>query len=198
MSSFIPYPFFHDDVPIDISFVFEDEKPAGKHGFLKVDGKDFVFEDGTKVKFWGTNFNGWGCFPEHDYAEKLAKRLSKLGINLVRFHQLDSEWHTPNIFAFTKGKRRTDAKLDPQSMDRLDYLIFCLKQEGIYCYMDMFTYRKFKSDEGVDNAFALKDSAKCSSVFDDHLIKLQKTSAMNFGRIKIRIPTLPTPMTPFL
>ena len=39
--------------------------------------KDFVFEDGTKVKFWGTNFNGWGCFPEHDYAEKLAKRLDK-------------------------------------------------------------------------------------------------------------------------
>ena len=174
MSSFIPYPFFHDDVPIDISFIFEDEKPAGKHGFLKVDGKDLAFEDGTKVKFWGTNFNGWGCFPEHDYAEKLAKRLAKMGINLVRFHQLDSEWHTPNIFAFTKGKRRTDARLDKESMDRLDYLIFCLKREGIYCYMDMFTYRKFKSDEGVENAFALKDSAKCSSVFDDHLIKLQK------------------------
>ena len=174
MSNFIPYPFFHDDVPIDISFVFESEKPAGKHGFLKVAGKDFAFEDGTKVKFWGTNFNGWGCFPEHDYAEKLAKRLAKIGINLVRFHQLDSEWHTPNIFAFTKGKRRTDAHLDPESMDRLDYLIACLKREGIYCYMDMFTYRKFKSDEGVENAFALKDAAKCSSVFDEHLIELQK------------------------
>lgn len=174
MSNFIPYPFFHDDVPIDISFVFEDEKPAGKHGFLKVAGKDFAFEDGTKVKFWGTNFNGWGCFPEHDYAEKLAKRLAKIGINLVRFHQLDSEWHTPNIFAFTKGKRRTNAHLDPESMDRLDYLISCLKKEGIYCYMDMFTYRKFKSDEGVENAFALKDAAKCSSVFNEKLIALQK------------------------
>ena len=105
MSNFIPYPFYHDDVPVDISFVFEDEKPAGKHGFLKVDGRDFVFEDGTKVKFWGTNFNGWGCFLEHDYAEKLAKRLAKTGLNLVRFHQLDSEWDTPNIFAFTKGPR---------------------------------------------------------------------------------------------
>lgn len=174
MSNFIPYPFYHDDVPIDISFVFEDEKPAGKHGFLKVKGKDFVFEDGTKVKFWGTNFNGWGCFPEHDYAEKLAKRIAKLGINLVRFHQLDAQWHTPNIFSFTKGKRVTGGKLDPESMDRLDYLIYCLKNEGIYCYMDMFTYRKFKSDEGVENAIALKDAAKCSSVFDDRLIELQK------------------------
>ena len=91
MSKFIPYPFFHDDVPVDISFLFEDEKPAGKHGFLKVSGKDLAFEDGTTVKFWGTNFNGWGCFPEHDYAKKLARRLAKIGINLVRFHQLDSE-----------------------------------------------------------------------------------------------------------
>ncbi len=174
MTNFIPYPFFHDDVPIDISFIFEDEKPAGKHGFIKVSGRDFVFEDGTKVKFWGTNFNGWGCFPEHDYAEKLAKRLSKIGINIVRFHQLDSEWHTPNIFSFTKGKRVTDAHLDPNSMDRLDYLIYCLKKEGIYCYMDMFTYRKFRSDEGVENAESLKDAAKPICLFDDKLIKLQK------------------------
>ncbi len=174
MKNFIPFPFFHDDVPIDISFVFESEKPAGKHGFIKTDGRDFVFEDGTKVKFWGTNFNGWGCFPEHEYAEKLAKRLSKIGLNLVRFHQLDSEWHTPNLFAFTKGKRVTGAELDPESMDRLDYLIYCLKKEGIYCYMDMFTYRKFRSDEGVENAKELKDEAKISCIFSDKLIELQK------------------------
>ena len=174
MTEFIPYPFFHDDMPIDISFMFEDEKPAGKHGFLKVDGRDFVFEDGTKVKFWGTNFNGWGCFPEHDYAEKLAKRLAKTGLNLVRFHQLDSEWHTPNIFAFTKGKRMPGGTLDPQSMDRLDYLIYCLKQEGIYCYMDMFTYRRFREEEGVENAAALVDAARPLDYFDDKIIELQK------------------------
>ena len=174
MSKFIPYPFFHDDVPVDISFVFDAEKPAGKHGFLHVEGRDFVFEDGTKAKFWGTNFNGWGCFPEHEYAEKLAKRLAKIGLNLVRFHQLDSQWHTPNIFAFTKGKRVTGAELDPESMDRLDYLIYCLKKEGIYCYMDMFTYRKFRSDEGVEFADQLNDAAKPSCIFDDHLIELQK------------------------
>ena len=174
MSKFIPFPFFHDNVPIDISFVFEDEKPAGKHGFLKVYGRDFVFEDGTKVKFWGTNFNGAGCFPEHDYAKKLAKRLAKLGLNLVRMHQLDAEWHTPNIFSFTKGKRVTDAHLDPESMDRLDFLIKCLKDEGIYVYMDMFTYRKFRSDEGVENPEALLDAAKPYCCFSRRLIELQK------------------------
>lgn len=174
MPKYIPYPFFYDDVPVDISFVFEQEKPAGKHGFLTVQGRHFVFEDGTPVKFWGTNFNGAGCFPEKPYAEKLAKRLAKLGMNLVRFHQLDSEWHTPNMFAFTKGKRVTGAELDPESMDRLDYLIHCLKKEGIYCYMDMFTYRKFRSDEGVENAASLADAAKPYCCFSDKLIELQK------------------------
>ena len=180
MSDFIPYPFFHDDVPIDISFVFEDEKPAGKHGFLKTSGRDFIFEDGTKVKFWGTNFNGAGCFPEKDYAKKLARRLAKLGLNLVRMHQLDSEWHTPNIFAFTKGKRVTDAHLDPESIDRLDYLIKCLKDEGIYVYMDMFTYRKFRSEEGVENADILADAAKPYSCYNRKLIELQKEFSTEF------------------
>lgn len=174
MKKYFPYPFFPEDVPIDISFVFDGERPAGKHGFLKVNGRHFEFEDGTRVKFWGTNFNGAGCFPERDYAEKLAKRLAKIGINLVRFHQLDSEWHTPNIFRFTKGRRVTDASLDPESMDRLDYLIYCLKREGIYVYLDMLTYRKFRSDEGVDSAHVLRDSAKPYSIFARKLIDLQK------------------------
>lgn len=174
MKKYIPYPFFHDDVPVDISFIFESEKPAGKHGFLKTRGRDFVFEDGTKACFWGTNFNGAGCFPSHAYAEVLAKRLAKIGINLVRLHQLDAEWHTPNIFSFTRGKRPVGASLDPESMDRLDYLIYCLKKEGIYCYMDMFTYRRFKTEEGVESAAELPDAAKPYCIFSDKLIELQK------------------------
>ena len=40
MSRYIPMPAFPDRMPVDISFVFEDEKPAGKRGFVKVDGED--------------------------------------------------------------------------------------------------------------------------------------------------------------
>jgi hypothetical protein len=59
-------------------------------------------------------------------------------------------------------------------MDRLDYLIYCLKKEGIYCYMDMFTYRKFRSWEGVENAENLPDAAKPYCIFDERMIELQK------------------------
>ena len=125
MSRYIPMPAYPDRMPVDISFVFRDEKPAGKHGFVHADGEVLRFEDGTLAKFWGVNFNGGACFPGKDYAHQVATRLAQSGCNLVRFHQLDAEWDTPNIFAFTKGERvKTTRVLDPRSLDALDYLIF--------------------------------------------------------------------------
>lgn len=177
MKNSIPYPFYPDRMPLDLSFLFADERPAGKHGFLHADGRYFVFEDGTRVRFWGTNLNSGCCFPEHSAAEQLASRLSAVGVNLVRFHQIDAEWSIPNLFAFSNGKRVCDATLDPTGLDRLDYLIYCLKAAGIYCYMDMFTYRRFRSDEGVDEVLSLADAAKPYCIFSRRLIELQKDLA---------------------
>ncbi|MDD4772832.1 MAG: hypothetical protein PHZ09_04425 [Eubacteriales bacterium] len=178
MSSFIPFPAYYDDAPIDLSFVYKNEKPAGRRGFLKAEGGTFVFEDGTPGRFWGTNFNGGANFPEFDYAEKVARRLGKIGVNIVRFHQLDAEWDTPNLFSFSNGKRcDKTTELDSESMKRLDYLIHCLKEEGIYVYIDIFTYRKFKTGDGVENAPALADAGKPYSGYNKRLIELQKKLA---------------------
>ena len=175
MSRYIPQPAYVDRMPVDISFVFADEKPAGKHGFVRVDGEDLRFEDGTLARFWGVNLNGGACFPEKDYAHKVVRRLAQAGCNMVRFHQMDAEWDTPNIFAMSKGKRLDSTRqLDPEAMDRLDYLIYCLKQEGIYCYMDMMTYRHFKEGDGVEDLKLLYDAGKPWSGIDPHLIELQK------------------------
>lgn len=164
-----------DDAPVDISFLFADEKPAGKHGFLTVKGDKFVFEDGTEARFWGTNFNSAANFPSHEYSHTVARRLAKFGVNLVRFHQLDAEWSTPNIFNFRRGPRINDTrKLDPESMERLDYLIYALKEQGIYVYLDMLTYRKFRTGDGARNAEKLGDAARPVSLFDSELIQRQK------------------------
>lgn len=175
MSRYIPMPAYPDKMPVDISFVFEEEKPAGKHGFVRVDGDDLRFEDGTVAKFWGVNFNSGACFPDKDYAPKVARRLAQAGCNIVRLHQMDAEWSTPNIFAYTKGKRVTSTRqFDPKSMDHLDYLIYCLKQEGIYCYLDMMTYRKFKEGDDVPFHEYLLDAGKPWSLVDPRMIELQK------------------------
>jgi len=178
MSRYIPMPAYPDMMPVDISFVFEDEKPAGKHGFCKAEGESLVFEDGTPARFWGVNVNGGACFPDHDYAKKFARRLAQSGCNIVRFHQLDAEWDTPNIFAYSKGKRvTTTRKLDPQSMDCLDYVIHCLKEEGIYTYLDMNTYRKFKEGDGVLDPQYMCDEGKPWCMIDPYMIDLQKEFA---------------------
>lgn len=178
MSHYIPTPAYPDAMPVDISFVFENERPAGKHGFIHADGDDLRFEDGTIGKFWGVNFNGGACFPSHEYAPKVARRLAQVGCNIVRFHQLDAEWDTPNIFSFTKGRRVTTTRvLDERSLDALDYLIYCLKEEGIYCYLDMTTYRKYKEGDDVPFYEELFDNARPWSNTSPRLIELQKEFA---------------------
>jgi hypothetical protein len=171
----IPYTLPWDDMPVDLSFVYAKERPAGRHGFMKVDGDRFVFEDGTPARFWGTCFNSAQCFPSHEHSAKLAKRLGKVGVNIVRFHQMDAEWSTPNIFQFTRGENKPNTlSFDPVSMDRLDYLIYSLKKEGVYIHMDLLTYRRFKEGDGLKDAYLLDDSAKPYSTFNRKLIDLQK------------------------
>ncbi len=167
-----------DRVPVDVSFVFEHERPAGKHGFLTVDGDRFAFEDGTEGRFWGTNFNSGANFPDHDYSEMVARRLAKFGLNMMRTHQMDAEWSTPNIFEWNRAQPKDHTRtFAPESIERLDYLIHCLKQEGIYIYLDMLTYRQFRPGDGVDAVDELGQAAKPYTYFDPRLIALQKEFA---------------------
>jgi len=171
----IPFEYPWDEAPIDLSFIYEAEKPAGKHGFLTICEGVFVFEDGTPAKFWGTNLNSAANFPSHEQAEKVAKRLAKFGVNIIRTHQMDGEWSAPNIFQFAKGRKLENTRsFDPESLDRFDYLMHCLKREGIYIYLDMLTYRLFREGDGVECAHALGNAAKPYSNFDPKLVELQK------------------------
>lgn len=174
MKHYIPFPASPTSAPIDISYLFADEKPAGKHGFLTVKGDNFVFEDGTLARFWGTNLNGGAAFPEKDYAPKLARRLACYGCNIVRLHQIDSEGNIPNIFQYRMGKRLSNTmEFDPYSLDLLDYMIYCMKQEGIYIYLDMMVSRVFHSGDGISNAELPARSAPYS-ILDKRMIELEK------------------------
>ena len=162
MSNYVPNQQHYDRMPVDISFVFKNERPAGKHGFVTIpEGKDsFYFEDGTPARFWGVIMNGAANFPEHDYAVKIARRLSQAGVNYVRFHQLDSEWATPNYYRVTAGERVVSTReLCPESMERLDFWIKTLKEFGIYACVDMCTYRKFKSGDQLTVTVTTQNNA---------------------------------------
>jgi hypothetical protein len=123
-----------DTSPVDLTFLNRDDRPAGRHGFVKADGDHFVFQDGTPVRFWGANLAGAALFttPRQNVA-KQAHRMAQLGYNLMRIHHHDSDWVNPNIFDRQfKDSRHLSAK----ALDALDWWIKCLKEEGIYVWID--------------------------------------------------------------
>jgi hypothetical protein len=104
------------------------DAPAGKHGYLQVKDGHFYFQDGTRIRFWGTNLSAGANFPSHDDAEKIAAHMAKLGFNIVRLHHMDSNYAPSGIF--DKASKDTST-LSSEQLDRLDYLIYQFKLKGI-------------------------------------------------------------------
>jgi hypothetical protein len=135
--------------PVDLSFLNETEKPAGKRGPVKVKGDALVFADGSPVRFWGTNLTANTLFGSSKEAVKeQAKRLSALGFNLVRIHHHDSFWVNPNIFGDGKLVKDTQ-RINAEMQDKIDWWIKCLKDEGIYVWLDMHVQRAFKAGDAI-------------------------------------------------
>lgn len=138
--------------PVDLSFLNSPERPAGKHGFLKVANDKLVFGDGTPVRFWGTNLAANTLFgTSRENVRLQAHRLSELGFNLVRIHHHDSPWVVPNIFGDQRGLDTLDTHtLSGASLEKLDWWIKCLEDEGIYVWLDLEVGRQLKLADRID------------------------------------------------
>ena len=134
--------------PIDLSFLNADDKPAGKRGFVKADGDRLVFADGSPARFWGTNLSAYAVFatPRNEVCGQ-AKRLARLGFNLVRIHHHDSPWVEPNIF----GPLATPntQQVAPESIAKIDWWIKCLRDEGIRVWLDLHVQRALEPGDGI-------------------------------------------------
>jgi hypothetical protein len=158
---------------INVSKVVLDA-PAGKHGFLQVKQGHFYFHDGTRIRFWGANLTMAANFPTHEEAEKLAAHLAKYGFNMIRLHHMDSNYAPTGIF---NKKNQDTSLLDDQQLERLDYLIFQLKQHGIYVDMNLHVGRRFTEADGVVASGNIPINSKVATLFDTRLIDLQKDYA---------------------
>ncbi|MHC4582388.1 MAG: glycoside hydrolase 5 family protein, partial [Planctomycetota bacterium] len=140
----------HDKSPVDLSFL--NHKPAGKFGFVRAQGDKLVFEGGEEVRFWGGNIAAYAIFADRDHIRQQAKRIAQLGYNLMRIHHHDSMgWVGRTVI----DKSRADSQhLDAEVMDRLDYWIKCLRDEGVYIWLDLHVGRLFKEGDGIGAGFA--------------------------------------------
>jgi hypothetical protein len=130
------------------------DAPAGKHGHVttRQDGQ-LEFEDGTPASFWGTTTVYGTTFPEkRSEVVLLADAIASRGYNLVRFHHNDI---ARNGLGFLRESPKSNYKLDPKGMDRLDFFAAELIKRGVYIYVDLIDYRSFKAEDGFDDHAAL-------------------------------------------
>ncbi len=167
-----------DDSPgiTDISHL--SDKPAGKEGFVGVGRDGHLYSGGKRIRFLGVNLCFGACFPRKEDSEKIARRIAKYGINIVRFHHMDMGTFPVGIRdPRTKDTRR----LHPEALDRLDYLIYQLKRNGIYTNLNLLVSRPFNAADGLPPEIESLDWKERHIVgfFYEPVIELQKEYARN-------------------
>ncbi|MFO0925977.1 MAG: cellulase family glycosylhydrolase [Gemmataceae bacterium] len=148
--------------------------PAGGDGFLQARDGHLVDGKGRRVRLLGVNFVFGANFPNKPDAAKLAARMRKFGINIVRLHHMDF-YHAPRgIF---DPAYRDNQHLDKEQLDRLDYLVHQLKEHGIYVNVNLHVSRHLNAADGFPDTDGLPRLGKAVSYYEPRMIELQKKYA---------------------
>ena len=146
-------------------------RPAGADGFMRIEDGRFV-NDAGPFYVVGTNLCASGNFPkEKADAERLAESLSRYGINCVRLHHMD------NYFIWGAEKAKNHLTIDPEYLDRLDYMIYQFQQHGIYVNINLHVSRYYTEREGFENADQLPKQGKGVDNFEPRMVQMQKDYA---------------------
>ncbi|MBN1410872.1 MAG: hypothetical protein JW969_08495 [Spirochaetales bacterium] len=172
------------DTPVSLSYL--NSGPAGSGGFLRVDGKGHIIDDTGRKKFWGVTLCFGACFPKKEDAPKIAGHIAKFGVNLVRFLHMD-------MYSAPRGIWKSiepDREIDPVQMDRLDYFVAQLKENGIFVDFNMLSSRPFhpgkELHESIEGIFSPSServtfsARKTLLYFDDAIYNLKNEFTANF------------------
>ena len=136
--------------PADLSGL--NHRPAGALGRVRAAGDALVFADGSPARFWGVNVQANALFSSSD--EEIthhARRLARMGVNLVRLHHHDSHWVRPNIFGPNRKGSPDTSGIDAASMRKIDLWAAQLRSHGIYIWLDLHVGRVLgPKDVGLD------------------------------------------------
>ncbi|WPJ95161.1 hypothetical protein SH580_17200 [Coraliomargarita algicola] len=116
--------------------------PAGKFGpVITTSEGHFAFANApqTPVRFLGTNLNFDANFLSKEESDALALRLRQMGYNSLRIHHYD--------ILLAGGWNPSEYIISEDMQDRLDYLFYALKQQGLYISTDLFTIRRIRNEK---------------------------------------------------
>ncbi|MFN8359873.1 MAG: carbohydrate binding domain-containing protein [Candidatus Kapaibacterium sp.] len=121
-------------------------KSIGASDFVSIKDGHFQTPDGKRIKFVGTSLYYTACYPDSNDAVLVAKRLSSLGFNAVRFVGYDFAYWNQATF-LEPGNAST--VLNAAQIKRLDWFVYQLKLHGIYVYLPVHSDWQPRPDDGV-------------------------------------------------
>lgn len=160
------------------------DAPAGKHGFVSARNGHFYFEDGTRARFLGFNIAARANMPDHESADKIARRFATMGVNVIRLHAADNiitdgvwDWSCSREAPLLDYDSGSSRKFHPEGLDRFDYLAAKLKENGIYLHIDTLVARSFLPGDSLDYPTVFPSTAKCYPTMNERLIELEQEYA---------------------
>ena len=119
-----------------------------KEGFLRTtsDGHFALGTSNDPVRFVGASIITYACFPDSLTAIVTARRLRKLGVNMVRFIYFD--YYNANTASTLAPGNKGDT-LSATQMQRLDWFLYQLKSNGVRAHFVLKARGGPRRDDGV-------------------------------------------------
>lgn len=158
--------------PVDFSFL---NHPLTQDDVISVQDGHFADARHRRIRFWGVNLAFGANFPGSQDAPRLARRLRRLGVNLVRLHHMDT---SPDADPGNARSTLTTApypSLNPVSAARLRALLDAFREEGIYVNLNLHVGYTFRPGiDGIPDAPApIPNQSKPVHILNERMIELQ-------------------------
>lgn len=183
-AQFYPFAIDQDSLsgPVDFSALNHPLGPADrlfvKQGrFHRVgDDQEPDTADDAPVRLFGVNLAFSANFPSFEDAPRIAKRLRRLGVNLVRLHHMDTQPDRVEENAASLLTTGPYPTLNPRSVERLRAFLDALKAEGIYVNLNLHVGYEFRpAVDGVPlGEPRIPTQSKPFHIFYPRMIELQQ------------------------
>jgi hypothetical protein len=122
-----------------------------ENGFVGISEDGHFSYRGQRIRFFGASLSYGANFPQdNDTAKKVARRLAKLGCNLVRLHHMDANYEPQGIWHDVGNQSKRT--IDTPQLDRLDYFLSQLKLYGIFVDLNLHVSRTLtEADDIIDD-----------------------------------------------
>jgi hypothetical protein len=135
------------------------------------------YGDAGRARFFGVNLLPPLATLEAPRAEALADKLVGLGVNLVRFDDLDTPLGPGR--SLIDDSAEDTSTLDPEMLARFDHLVALLKQRGIAISLSLNESRRFRTGDNATAATSLPPGGGPAAAFDPKIADVIKRFAEN-------------------